>query len=156
MTPQYLMTKDSASTLEWNFNTIKDVRSAAGNVKSATPSAHTSSRKTTSALSTSHESTTARFDDLVQSPPRELFDEIYQLTFTGPGGEVDVDEHFIISNKPVPQQPLTVTYSTKFRAPSQLLQIDKASRQLFIRNYFGNTTFTHRSSSRRGSQPILY
>lgn len=64
---------------------------------------------------------TGRLATRVQSLPPELFDEIYALTFT-PTSD-------------------TVVITKKYRPP-KLLQVDRASRNLFAEHYYAQTKFT--------------
>lgn len=63
---------------------------------------------------------TKNFAALVQSLPQELYDEIYDLTFTAD------DEPRVIN---------------KDYKPPHLLYVDRASRTKYVKSYYGNGTF---------------
>jgi hypothetical protein len=81
---------------------------------------HSSDEASMAAFTMGTETNLATLCELVQALPRELYDEIYNLTFTANGGEIHVDKNY--------------------KPPAQL-HVNRASRELFAKQYYGNTTF---------------
>lgn len=75
--------------------------------------------------------------DLMQSLPQELYDEIYNLTFT--------------ANQ-------KVLYVTRTYRPPHLTRIDHNSRTKFVASYYRNTTFlfTRRRTFRRWKRALAH
>lgn len=80
---------------------------------------------------------TTSLRDLMQSLPQELYNEIYNMTFT--------------ANQ-------KVLYVTRTYCPPHLTRIDHNSRTKFVASYYRNTTFlfTRRRTFRRWKQALAH